>query len=346
MHRFKLSSPNPQLPLPHIFLIHTHFRMANALYLFSVEDKASEGWQRPSISKLYGHSVFINPDTDYTSLLTVTELPFGATLFKAFRWAWLSLPKTVRLNCYRLLHKAGKHWYPRSGSHAVRRLPFGLYYKASYFTWKNEANSLRLVEKHTSIPAPWVLEEFVDGAFTIMTRVPGTPLREIFHLLSYEERERLARDLASCVSQLRRIPNDTGYAVSNSLGDVMTDPRIPGDKCDPFTDEADFVKYITAHIFPDQLRPIEPALALRHTSYFTHSDLHSDNILMEAGRLSGIVDWEHAGYKPEYWEYTKAIYGAFGRKDIEEMVHLAFGNSYQQELDAERYLWLRTPFCA
>lgn len=186
----------------------------------------------------------------------------------------------------------------------------------------------------------------MDGGFTIMTRVPGTPLGDVFHLMSYPEREQLARDLASCVSQLHRIPNTTGYAVSNTLGDVMTDPRIPGDMCDPFTDEEDFVKYITAHIFPEQLTPIKPALTLRHASYFTHSDLHSMNIMIEAGRLSGIVDWEHAGYKPEYWEYTKAIYGAFGRKDLEELVRLAFGDPFPQELEAERYLWLRTPFCA
>ena len=256
------------------------------------------------------------------------------------------VPKPVRLSCYRLLVKTGRYWYPSFEGHGIQRLPLGLYRKSSYRTWKNEANSLRLVEQYTSVPAPRVIEELVDHSSTIMTRVPGTPLRNVFHLLSYPEREQLARDLASCVSQLRQIPNDTGYAVSDSLGGDMTDPRLPGDDCGPFTNEADFVKYITAHIFPEELGPIEPALALRHASCFTHSDLHSRNILMDAGRLSGIIDWEHAGYKPEYWEYTKAVYGTFGREDIEETIRLAFGDQYLLELEAERFLWLRTPYGA
>lgn len=78
---------------------------------------------------------------------------------------------------------------------------------------------------------------------------------------------------------------------SPTLGEMMTDLRIASDMCDPFVDEGDFVKYMTAHILPEQLSPIESALALRHTSYFAHSDLHSYNILMEARHLSGIVDW-------------------------------------------------------
>jgi len=34
---------------------------------------------------------------------------------------------------------------------------------------------------------------------------------------------------------------------------------------------------------------------------FTHGDLRPHN-LVENGRLSGIVDWETAGWFPEYWE--------------------------------------------
>lgn len=36
------------------------------------------------------------------------------------------------------------------------------------------------------------------------------------------------------------------------------------------------------------------------------------NILVEHGKLSGMVDFGCAGFYPEYWEYTKGIYGHFG----------------------------------
>lgn len=31
------------------------------------------------------------------------------------------------------------------------------------------------------------------------------------------------------------------------------------------------------------------------------------NILVEGGRITGIIDWEYAGWYPEYWEYVKMI---------------------------------------
>ena len=53
---------------------------------------------------------------------------------------------------------------------------------------------------------------------------------------------------------------------------------------------------------------------------FTHADLNARSILVDrvvhadgskgwAG--SGIVDWETAGYYPEYWDCTKAFFEGF-----------------------------------
>jgi thiamine kinase-like enzyme len=51
---------------------------------------------------------------------------------------------------------------------------------------------------------------------------------------------------------------------------------------------------------------------------FTHCDLALQNILVRAdgdGQLSiaAILDWEHAGWMPEYWEYCTAM-SHWGRK--------------------------------
>jgi hypothetical protein len=47
--------------------------------------------------------------------------------------------------------------------------------------------------------------------------------------------------------------------------------------------------------------------------YFTHGDLTLGNIIIsgtpESQRIVGIVDWEQAGWYPEYWEYCKLLYG-------------------------------------
>ena len=36
----------------------------------------------------------------------------------------------------------------------------------------------------------------------------------------------------------------------------------------------------------------------------TQWDLNVGNIMVESGRLAGILDWEYAGYFPIWWEYV------------------------------------------
>jgi hypothetical protein len=39
--------------------------------------------------------------------------------------------------------------------------------------------------------------------------------------------------------------------------------------------------------------------------YLTHGDLLPHNILVEGSKITGILDWETAGYYPEFWEYCR-----------------------------------------
>jgi thiamine kinase-like enzyme len=87
---------------------------------------------------------------------------------------------------------------------------------------------------------------------------------------------------------------------------------------------------------------------------FTHADLNARNILADraarAGerstgggwRVSGIVDWETAGYYPEYWDYTKALFEGFRWNwrylDVIYRV-LAKFRDYSRGLDVERRSW-------
>nr|POE48870.1 hypothetical protein CFP56_38967 [Quercus suber] len=48
--------------------------------------------------------------------------------------------------------------------------------------------------------------------------------------------------------------------------------------------------------------------------YFTHGDLTLGNIIISSNpssprRIESIIDWEQAGWYPEYWEYFKLLYG-------------------------------------
>ena len=39
--------------------------------------------------------------------------------------------------------------------------------------------------------------------------------------------------------------------------------------------------------------------------HFTHGDLLPHNILVDGSKITAIIDWETAGYYPEFWEYCR-----------------------------------------
>lgn len=246
--------------------------------------------------------------------------------------------------------KVGRYFYGPSDTPEVQRIPFGLVIKHCVRAPRNEPNALRLVEQHTSIPAPRLVDswEHEGKTYIVMTYLRGQPLNEVFHMMSYAERDRFAKDLGACVAQLRRIPNTTPYLFSDTLGGPMVDHRIPNGRGGPCNSEADFYNVLTsnqqctaAEFFGDRFQ----SLRQDHRSYFTHSDFHYSNLLVDQGRLSGIIDWECASYKPEYWEYTKTMWFSLNDPELGPLFRRALGgDQYQEELEIERLLWRYTPF--
>lgn len=254
----------------------------------------------------------------------------------------------MRELCYHGLLKAGQYLYhSNSISPLVKTVPFGLCIKECSRSQENEPTALSMVNKHTIIPAPLLVDTFrnKDGLFMVMTKLRGDMLIDVFHLMTYEERDRFADDLGGYIKQLQLIPNHTSYLFANTYGGRVSDHRVPDMKCGPFNTEADFNNHLY-HIGVDSdlKKSIAETHSRKHRSRFTHSDLHPTNLLVEKGRLSGIVDWECAAFMPEYWEFTKAMYGVWNLKPMENVIRRAFDYRYSEELEAEQALWRVTPF--
>lgn len=153
--------------------------------------------------------------------------------------------------------------------------------------------------------------------------------------MSYHERTSLAKDLRKCIQQFKKIPNTNKSAICDANGGPVFDYRLPGRLGGPFQSEAKFNDFV---ITQGRLR--DPCHARQHSICFTHADLNPNNILIEAGRLSGVVDFGCAGYYPEYWEYTKAMFSTPGLdSSFPKLFEEVFGDIYREELNAERRLW-------
>jgi aminoglycoside phosphotransferase len=55
-----------------------------------------------------------------------------------------------------------------------------------------------------------------------------------------------------------------------------------------------------------------------YRTVFSHGDLAPRNILVKDGRVVGIIDWETAGWYPEYWEYARLKRSNLDAPDWEE----------------------------
>ncbi|KAE8319330.1 kinase-like domain-containing protein [Aspergillus transmontanensis] len=321
-HIFTIETDNPHTHcLPSPLLFYVHHMIAFSLHLFFVEDCIAAGW---ALAPLF---------------------TWGKPAQQLMRKFWHLVPKLIRVRFYRIMSELGKYLYPSDGVLA-RRLPFGLYIKNCARSQQNEAVALRLVEEHTSAPAPlWVDDHEEDGNTTlIMTQVQGQTLDRVLHRLSYQEREQLSKDLKVFVRQIRCIPNHTPFRFANTFGDALYDHRVGGE-FGPFAETSDFTTYlIPEHTSSETRNAITPVLSRPYKSFFSHADLHSTNILISQGRLSGVVDWECAGYFPEYWEFTKAIFGIINNEALERIMRDAFDEDYGDELDIERTLWRESPF--
>ncbi|GFF32785.1 hypothetical protein IFM58399_03316 [Aspergillus lentulus] len=86
----------------------------------------------------------------------------------------------------------------------------------------------------------------------------------------------------------------------------------------PFADSRDFYAFLFSPASPHGFGSTveyEEALSCAkkiqqrsHWITFNHGDFKAHNILVdEEEHLSGFLDWESAGWYPEYWEYTTAM---------------------------------------
>jgi aminoglycoside phosphotransferase len=144
---------------------------------------------------------------------------------------------------------------------------------------------------------------------------------------------------------MHRISNKTPYVFANVSGGPIIDRRAaaPGG-CGPYNSEADLNSHLAKGVEKYLRQEIPAAFSRSHKSVFTHSDLFFSNVLVDGGRLSGIVDWENAGFMPEYWEFTKAMRASALNADAQAIYRRIWGHKFDDELEVERWLWRVFPF--
>ncbi|THV44440.1 hypothetical protein BGAL_0642g00030 [Botrytis galanthina] len=254
---------------------------------------------------------------------------------------WSKFPESVRFSTYKVLKSAGFYLYGDNFGMGVQRLPFGMYLKYGPEVYADrhaaEFNALKVVRSQTSIPVPIPIDFLVSPTESLLvtSRVEGESAGLAIDECSDEEMHQMSQDLRSYVAELHTIEQskDSKYSITNASGGPCLDYRIDSEVVGPFHNEKQFSESLQLGILPGLMHRTD------HKMHFTHSDLNMRNILVKDGKISGIVDWENAGWYPEYWEYTKCHFGCRLDKRWLKMIDATFEYRYQEELEIERQYW-------
>ncbi len=190
-----------------------------------------------------------------------------------------------------------------------------------------EAATLKYLAEKTSLPVPRVHCAFVHKkrAFIVMERMPGITVAQAWDSWSDEDREVFFDQMRAMFQELRALPPPPDGGISSCVGGSLSDFRLPRawPRFGPFKTTQDFHLWLREELRPEDhpnrkedqdWLDIKDMVAKQDGAWeppvFTHCDLNPSNILVCGNRVTGIIDWEFAGWYPPYWEYTATWYWA------------------------------------
>lgn len=210
-----------------------------------------------------------------------------------------------------------------------------------------ELDGLKYVAQHTSIPIPRVHRTHgIDGRLFIeMEYIQGATLGDIWASIEKEKKEEIIQQIAAYIHQLLLLePPEKGIVGSANLGPGL-DYRVGYRLFGPFSSIDNFHSFLRGQIpLEDSTKVYSEVVTKCHTrqyrTCFTHADICLRNIIVRDDGVVVLVDWQFAGWYPEYWEFTKAHYGLYNIPDWYSGFRDA-APKYDDELAAERTLWER-----
>ncbi|RAL00708.1 uncharacterized protein BO80DRAFT_382876, partial [Aspergillus ibericus CBS 121593] len=188
-----------------------------------------------------------------------------------------------------------------------------------------EAEAMCLVRQSTSVPVPEVINAYMieDVGFIVMQKIPGTLLAKCWDDLPDESQQSIMKQLRVYMSEWREIQGDFFGAVDGGPCDDIIFKHPWGKQSDqygPYRTRQEFNQGVVA-----ALRNSRPhGQLVGETDYclaeeifasgdhgkderkvFTHGDLHPTNIIVEDGKIAGIIDWGASGYSVASREFLE-----------------------------------------
>ncbi|KAJ1651430.1 hypothetical protein IWQ61_008005 [Dispira simplex] len=172
-----------------------------------------------------------------------------------------------------------------------------------------EPLNMLFVRYHTTVPVPGILA--IGPDYFIMEEIQGTEL-------VWDDTCDKAKVLAQLRDYLAQIHALKATKLGNHEGLCRVCRRHDfEEKCKTLQD---FHRLCVSTISPGIPHPfkehLEISLGSSYDIIFSHGDLALQNILVDSeSSIAAIIDWEYAGFYPEYWDYVCLLRTHFWKTD-------------------------------
>ncbi|KAJ5718245.1 kinase-like protein [Penicillium malachiteum] len=173
---------------------------------------------------------------------------------------------------------------------------------------KTEVTTLKFLDSYPEIPVPKVLRDWVDGDgryFVLTERMKGETLEKAWSSLLDTQKISITDEVIAIRKHLQSITSDSMQGVDGNaanMGLLFFDSEPHG----PFHSDTELwdalsislqssVKQVVPKRVLDNLRKRMPKC---EPCVLTHCDLNLGNIIVQDGRLVGILDWEYSAFLP------------------------------------------------
>lgn len=233
-----------------------------------------------------------------------------------------------------------KLWHKAGTSAAVWKLR-GAFVKVK--AWRNgmqlESNTINFVKDCVTVPMPTVIHSWIDHernrSYLILKAEEGTTLDQAWAKMSPNRRTQVAGEVAGYCKVLSSLTSEkletaNGCGVLEPFLTARPDDNEPSwipQLLGPFT-----IKQLSAYLGGKDL------VGQRSSFLFYHADLSPKNIMVgDNGDILAILDWESAGYYPEFWIGTKPMKASGFFLSNVDVDRTAWARSFTAALEEEGF---------
>ncbi|KAI9844593.1 MAG: hypothetical protein M1838_002102 [Thelocarpon superellum] len=176
----------------------------------------------------------------------------------------------------------------------------------------------------------------------MMNFVDGETLWAKWADKSAEQKLEIAKQLRAIMVAMRSLEPATAEIGSCGGGPALGLRVYDTYRGGLFPDEEAFNAWLTEGTFnatpPILVQEFRKRFHSDHRIVFSHGDFARQNIIVKDNRVVSLVDWQHAGWYPEHWEFIKFFVRSAKSKNWYQYAREIFPESYFDDLFLYQFL--------